>query len=62
VGVESNSEKYAGHSCPSVEGDHKFRYAHPGRVGAWIDSTVTAGGGVCTDYLYNNAWHYLRCW
>jgi V8-like Glu-specific endopeptidase len=62
IGVESNSEKYQGHSCPSVESDHKFRYAYPGRVGAWIDSTVTGGGGSCTYYTYNTIWHYLRCW
>lgn len=61
VGVASNAEMYAGHSCPSVEGSHKFRYAQPGASAAWIDSTVTAGGGLCTDYVTGN-WHYLRCW
>jgi hypothetical protein len=59
VGVASNAEMYAGHSCPSVEGSHKFRYAQPGASGAWFDST--AGGGLCTDYVTGN-WHYWRCW
>jgi hypothetical protein len=62
MGVQASTERYGGHSCPSVEGALRFRYAQPGRVGAWIDSTVTAGGGACTDFVHNSIWHYLRCW
>jgi hypothetical protein len=62
IGVQASTARYAGHSCPSVEEPHQFRYAHPGRVGAWIAATVAGSGGTCTDFLHNNTWHYLRCW
>lgn len=61
-GVQVSNAQYAGHFCPSVEGEHQFRYVNPGKAGAWIQSTVAAGGGLCTDFQYNNIWHYLRCW
>ena len=60
-GVQVSTERYAGHACPSVEGEHRFRYVNPGKAGAWIQSTVAAAGGLCTDFQHT-IWNYLRCW